>query len=98
MTIREILAELSELSPELFQGNERLEADRMADPWLSYYDAEAVFVADDFPLNMPAFKNAGTVIVSEDLMPFVSSLTVNVIIVGAAYLEDARRRLEILLD
>ena len=39
-----------------------------------------------------------TVIVSEDLMPFVSSLTVNVIIVGAAYLEDARRRLEILLD
>ena len=91
MTIREILAELSEFSPELFQGNERLEADRMADPWLSYYDAEAVFVADDFPLNMPAFKNAGTVIVSEDL-------TVNVIIVGAAYLEDARRRLEILLD
>lgn len=45
----------------------------MADPWLSYYDAEAVFVADDFPLNMPAFKNAGTVIVSEDLMPFVSA-------------------------
>ena len=66
MTIREILAELSEFSPELFQGNERLEADRMADPWLSYYDAEAVFVADDFPLNMPAFKNAGTVIVRPD--------------------------------
>ena len=94
MTIREILAELSEFSPELFQGNERLEADRMADPWLSYFDAEAVFVADDFPVNMPAFKNAGAVIVSA----FESSLTVNVIIVGSAYLEDARRRLEILLD
>lgn len=98
MTIREILAELSEFSPELFQGNERLEATAWLIPGFSYYDAEAVFVADDFPLNMPAFKNAGTVIVSEDLMPFVSSLTVNVIIVGAAYLEDARRRLEILLD
>ncbi len=97
MTIREILNELSEFSPELFQGNERLDVDRVADPWLSYYDAEAVFVADDFPLNMPAFKNAGTVVVSEDLMPFVSSLTANVIIVGAAYLEDARRRLEALL-
>lgn len=98
MTIKEILTELSEFSPELFQGNEKLEADHVADSWLSYYDAEAVFVADDFPLNMPAFENAGTVIVSEDLMPFVSSLTINVIIVDAAYLEDVRRLLETLLD
>ena len=48
--------------------------------------------------SFPPVRLAALDIVSEDLMPFVSSLTVNVIIVGAAYLEDARRRLEILLD
>lgn len=73
MTIREILAELSEFSPELFQGNERLEADRMADPWLSYYDAEAFSLPTIFRSTCPLSKNAGTVIVSEDLMPFVSA-------------------------
>ncbi len=98
MTIKEILNQLSEFSPELFQGNEQMTAERLADSYLSYYDADAVVVADSFSRYMPAIHNAGTVIISEDALHLVSPMTINVIIVRATYLDAVGRKLRLLLD
>ncbi len=93
MTIREILDELAEFSPELFDGCYDDEVCWLADEWLPCLDDEAVFVCSRFPLNMPAFQNAGTLIISEDLLPLVPPFTRNVIIVRIEHLENAERML-----
>ncbi len=51
----------------------------------------AVFVCNRFPLDMFAFQNAGTLIISEDLLPLFPSFTSNVIIIRIEHLEDVEK-------
>ena len=94
MTIEKLLKTQEDFSPELFFGSETHEVYHLADPWLSFYDADAVYVAADYPLTTDGFKNAGTVIVSEDLLSFVSPFTLNVIVAEPCDMEGIKERLE----
>ncbi len=97
MTIKELLNELSEFSPELAIGHENNPVDRLVDCWQSYYDEAAIFVCDDLPLYMPAFKNSGTLVVTEDLMSFIPFLAMNVIVIHPRDMAAVKARLEMLL-
>ena len=98
MTIKELLDELSEFSPQLAIGHENYPVDRLVDHWQSYYDEAAVFVCDDLPMYMPAFENSGTLIVTEDMVSFTPSLVMNVIDVDPRDMAAVKARLEMLLD
>ncbi len=98
MTIKKILNELADFSPILFYGDETHEVSYFANPWLSSYDREAVYIAVDQCVCNNAFKNAGTLIVSENMLSFISSVDVNVIIVELNNIEEVKNRLQMLLN
>ncbi len=97
MKIEQLLKELVDYCPVLLQGDDNWEVERLADDDLAYFDENSVYVEDLGFYNNSSIKNSGTVIISEGLLPHLSPIVINVIMVSAADLDSIRRKLSALL-